>query len=128
MWFCLVGGVQKVFFWSHSKGFYKHPNDCTNHIEWLFDDLRHVWDIFDPIEPLKIIFWDWIFETFRLNIGKNPFFGLLCLYKGFYYCSNLCFETKSLATCSPSIWQLYFHSSSSFERRWLWRLQTFNKV
>ena len=50
-------------------------------------------------------------------LGEKVDFGLLCLYKGFYYL--LCLETKSLAACGQSICQLYSHSSSSFERRWL---------
>ena len=50
-----------------------------------FDHVKHVWDIFGTIRPLKIIFWDFIFENFRLKINKNTFFGLLWLYKGNYY-------------------------------------------
>ena len=44
------------FFQSHSKGLYKDPNDCMNHL---------VWDIFGTIRPLKIIFWDYILGTSR---------------------------------------------------------------
>ena len=54
-----------------------------------FDYVRHVWDIFGTIRPLKIIFWDYIFENFRLKMNKNTFFGLLWLYKGNYYLFKL---------------------------------------
>ena len=53
------------------------------------DYVRHVWDIFGTIRPLKIIFWDYIFENFRLKMNKNTFFGLLWLYKGNYYLFKL---------------------------------------
>ena len=48
-----------------------------------------MWDIFGTIRPLKIIFWDYIFENFRLKMNKNTFFGLLWLYKGNYYLFKL---------------------------------------
>ena len=54
-----------------------------------FDYVRHVWDIFGTIRPLKIIFWDYIFENFRLKMNKNTFFGILWLYKGNYYLFKL---------------------------------------
>ena len=54
-----------------------------------FDYMRHVWDIFGTISPLKTIFWDYIFENFRLKMNKNTFFGLLWLYKGNYYLFKL---------------------------------------
>ena len=54
-----------------------------------FDCVRHVWDIFGTIRPLKIIFWDYIFENFRLKMNKNTFFGILWLYKGNYYLFKL---------------------------------------
>ena len=31
---------------SHFKGFYKHPNICTNHQDDYFDHLRNVSDLF----------------------------------------------------------------------------------
>ena len=54
-----------------------------------FDHVRHVWDIFGTIRSLKIIFWDYIFENFRLKMNKNTFFGILWLYKGNYYLFKL---------------------------------------
>ena len=54
-----------------------------------FDHVRHVWDIFGNIRSLKIIFWDYIFENFRLKMNKNTFFGILWLYKGNYYLFKL---------------------------------------
>ena len=51
--------------------------------------VRHVSDIFGTIRPLKIIFWDYIFENFRLKMNKNAFFGILWLYKGNYYLFKL---------------------------------------
>ena len=41
--------------------------------------------LFGTIQPLKIIFSDWIFENFRLKMSKNTFFTLLWLDKGIYY-------------------------------------------
>ena len=54
-----------------------------------FDYVRHVWDIFGTIRPLKIIFWDYIFENFRPKMNKNTFFSLLWPYKGNYYMFKL---------------------------------------
>ena len=53
------------------------------------DHVRHVWDIFETIQPLKIIFLGYIFENFRLKISKITFFGILWLYKGTYYLFKL---------------------------------------
>ena len=39
-----------------------------------FDHVRHAWDIFGTIRSLKMIFWDYIFENFRLEMNKNTFF------------------------------------------------------
>ena len=39
----------------------------------FFDYVKHVWDIFGTIRSLKIIFWDYIFENFRLKMNKNTF-------------------------------------------------------
>ena len=57
------GGVVKVF-QSHSKGFCKRLNYCS----W----------------PLKIIFWDWIFDDFRMKMIKSACIGLLWFYKCTY--------------------------------------------
>ena len=57
-------------------------NDYSDHV-------RHVWDIFGTIWSLKIIFWDYIFENFRLKMNKNTFFGILWLYKGNCYLFKL---------------------------------------
>ena len=48
-----------------------------------WDYLRHVFDIFDPIESLEIIFWDWIFERFRLKMGKIQFLAYCAFVEGF---------------------------------------------
>ena len=53
-------------------------NDSSGHV-------RHVWDIFGTIRPLKIIFWCYIFENFHLKMSKNTFIGPFWLYKGTYY-------------------------------------------
>ena len=60
---CEKGGVVKVF-QSHSKGFCKRLNYCS----W----------------PLKIIFWDWIFDDFRMKMIKSACIGLLWFYKCTY--------------------------------------------
>ena len=90
MWIFLREGVSWILFQSHSKGLHKNPNDCMNHPEWLFWScetcFRH---IFGTIRPLKIIFWDYIFENFLLKMNKNTFFDMLWLYKGNYYLLKL---------------------------------------
>ena len=74
-----------------------------------FDHVRHVWDIFGTIRSLKTIFWDYIFENFRLKMNKNTFFGLLWLYKG--NCERFFFRTFVL-----SIVNIWFSSFSPYLR------------
>ena len=58
----------------------------------------------EPSEHPKI-FWNYIFENFRLKMNKNTFLGLLWLYwKAIAIFLSL--ETKSLDAYSQSIWQL----------------------
>ena len=93
--FFKVGGGQ-VFFHSLSKGFYDSPNNCMNHSKWLLDHVRHVWDIFGIIWPLKIIFQIRFSKTFAWKWVKNTFFILFRLDEGIYYVNP---ETKSFHDC-----------------------------
>ena len=63
-----------------------------------FDYVRRVWDIFGTIRPLKIIFWDYIFENFLMKMNNNTFFSL--------YATFVSLETKSLDAYGQSIWKL----------------------
>jgi len=71
-----------------------------------FDHVRHIWDIFGTIRPLKIIFWDYIFENFRLKMIKNTSVGLLWLSKGIYYSEV---QQKMLLTV---IWKCHIFSKN----------------
>ena len=85
----LAGGVSRIFFRVTLKAFIRIRMTVWTIQNDYFDHVRHVWDIFGTIRPLKIIFWDYIFENFRLKMNKNTFFGLLWLYKGNYYLFKL---------------------------------------
>ena len=82
MWISVFrGSVSWNFFRFTLKAFISIRMTLGTILNDYFDYLRHVWDIFGTIRPLKIIFWDYIFENFRLKMNKNTFFGVLCLYK-----------------------------------------------
>ena len=69
-----------------------------------FDHVRHVWDIFGTIRPLKIIFLDYILESFRLKMSKTRLLVYFYFIKGFT--TFLRSETKSLDAYGQSIWRL----------------------
>ena len=83
------GGVSWIFFRFTLKAFISIRMTVGIISNDYFYYVRHVSDIFGTIRPLKIIFWDYIFENFRLKITKIRFFGLLWLYKGNYYLFKL---------------------------------------
>ena len=83
--FVFKGGVCSTFFRFTLKAFISIRVTLGIIQNDYFDHVRHVWDIFGTIRSLKIIFWDYIFENFRLKMNKNTFFGIWWLYKGNYY-------------------------------------------
>ena len=78
-------GVSRIFFRVTLKAFIRIQMTVWTIQNDYLDYVRQVWDILETIRPLKIIFWDQIFENFRLKMSKNTFFGSLCLNKGTYY-------------------------------------------
>ena len=77
----LLGGVFRIF--SHSKGFYKHPNDCRNHPEWLFWScetfFRHIpWKLFLDIKISKTSASRWVNTRVLANCD---FLKVLLLFK-----------------------------------------------
>ena len=83
------GGVWGIFFKFTLKAFRSIQMTLGIIQNDYFDYVKHVWDIFGTIRSLKIIFWDYIFENFRLKMNKNTLFGILWLYKGNYYLFKL---------------------------------------
>ena len=111
-------GGSGYFFQIHSKGLYKHPNDSRNHPEWLFWSFE-TWDIFGTIPSLKIIFWDYIFEKFRLKMNKNTFFGILWLYKGNHYIFKLRNEEFRYLRSWTKSMDLIFWKLKKAQKAWI---------
>ena len=135
-WFLRPISSGNFRFWGGGSGyfFFNSLQRLPWASEWLCKPYKIIiliiWDILEtysrPSSRWKLFFEIELLNTVVWNLVKIQFLAYCAFIKVFS--TFLCLETKSLHTCSQSIWQLYSRSSSSFERRWFWRLWNFKKV